>query len=516
MTRAVSKEADAVLAEAIEHHRGGRWPAAADGYRRALGAGLAATGALLEAMAAACWQAERRSEAETRLRQALAMSPDGAMCHRNLGVAAADSGDAGRAVIRHRRAAACKPDNPMIWSAVASAHRDLGDTPSAVVGWRRALILAPSEAATLFDLGVAHQDADRWADAAALYRRSIASDPTRAAVHGNLGVCLSELNRTPDALRAFEAAVGLEPDVFRRRHALHLERLKAGRFADAWAAITDAEAPTLVDITGRSVLLFDTAGFGDVIQFMRYAPMVRDVAREVRLEVPPPLLGLARRMIGADHVVAAGQSRPVHDVALRLLDLPRLFGTTEATIPGRAPYLSADPAAVRAWAPRLHRDRRLVVGFAWAGDPAYPLNRLRSPGLGALLPLLDSDVARFYALQVGAGRDELAHRSIPAAAVDLGNDIDDFDDTAAIVAGLDLVITPCTALAHLAGALGKPTWVMLRHASDWRWMLGREDSPWYPTLRLFRQPAPGDWRAVVARLRDALPEANPHGPARSR
>ena len=509
-------DAGAMLAAAIDHHRNSRWRAAAEDYRRALDAGAPATGQLLEAVAAVSWQGGFQAEAAVRWRQAVALAPDAAMSYRNLGVAAADAGDPEAAVISHLRAAACLGAHPLIWTAVASAYRDCGRLPSATAAWRRALALSPAEADALFDLGVAVQAEDRWLNAVVLYRRSIAVDPGRAATHGNLGVCLSELNRTAEALSAFRVAAELEPSVFRRRHALHLEYLKAGDFGAAWATIADPDMPTLGELGGRSVLLYETAGYGDVIQFMRYAPMVRNIAEKLWLEVPAALLGLARTMVGAENVIAAGQPRPAHDIAFRLLDLPRLFGTTAATVPADGPYLAADSEAVRAWAPRIGRDRRLAVGIAWAGDSSYPLDRLRSPGLDTVRPLLDLDFVRFHALQLGVGRSDLERRPLPAEIFDLGTGVRDFGDTAAIVAGLDLVVTPCTALAHLAGAMGKPTWIMLRYASDWRWMLGRDDSPWYPSVRLFRQPKPGDWPSVIARLSKALLAQSLPGCARLR
>ena len=493
-----------LLADAFDHHRAGRLHAALRGYTDALATGAAPTVPLLEASAAAAWELGRPDEALTRLRQTVAIFPAATMAHRNLGVSAADGGDAAAALRRYMRAIACEPTNQRVWSAVASAQTDLGHRPVAASAWRRVLALDASDPDALYNLGVLAQDGDRWLEAAVVYRRALAMEPRHAAAAGNLGACLSELGRTAEAVAAFQAAVTSEPAVFRRRHALHLEHLKAGSFEAAWAVIADAGSPSVNDLRGRTVLLYDTCGFGDFIQFMRYAPLVRAVARQAWLRVPAALVGLARRAFGPEEVVLAEIDPPAHDVAVRLLDLPRLFGTTEATIPAAGPYLSADPERARQCLPRIDR-RGVAVGFAWAGDPSYPLNRLRSPGLDILRPLLSGiDGVRFHALQVGAGRMDIRGSGLPSSVLDLGADIQDFDHTAAIIDGLDLVISPCTAVAHLSAALGKPTWVMLRHASDWRWMLGRDDSPWYPSLRLFRQRRPGRWDDVIEDLRDAL------------
>ncbi len=499
-----SQASGRLLDDAVDHHRAGRLHAALQGYAEALALGAAPTVPLLEAAAAAAWELGRPGEALMRLRQMVAISPAATMAHRNLGVSAADGGDAAVALRRYTRAIACEPTNHRVWSAVASARTDLGNRSAAASAWRRALTLGASESDALYNLGVLAQDGDRWQEAAAAYRRALAIEPRHAAAAGNLGACLSELGRTAEAIAAFEAAAASEPAVFRRRHALHLEHLKAGSFDAAWAAITDADSPSVDGLRGRTVLLYDTCGYGDFIQFMRYTPLVRAVARQVCLRVPAALVGLARRAFGHAQVVSADADPPAHDIAVRLLDLPRLFGTTGATIPAAGPYLSADPERARQWLPRIDR-RGVAVGFAWAGDSAYPLNHLRSPGLDVLGPLLsDVDGVRFHALQVGAGRVDVRNGGLPSSVLDLGADIHDFDHTAAIVAGLDLVISPCTAVAHLSAALGKPTWVMLRHASDWRWMLDRDDSPWYPSLRLFRQRRPGRWDEVIEDLRDAL------------
>jgi len=198
------------------------------------------------------------------------------------------------------------------------------------------------------------------------------------------------------------------------------------------------------------------------------------------------------------------------DLHCPLLDLPLLFGTRLETIPAAVPYLNVDPArraAWRGWLAENHpRDGTKRVGLVWAGNPSFARDRLRSPGLAPLLPLLELPGVSWFGLQIGAGRRDLDNHEMPGNFTYLGRDLRDFADTAAVMGELDLMITSCTAAAHLSGALGRPTWVMLPAAPDWRWLLGREDSPWYPTARLFRQAAAGDWSAVVARLADALAE----------
>jgi tetratricopeptide (TPR) repeat protein len=497
--------ASALLNQAAAHHRQGRWEAALAAYEQALATGIGPTAPLLETIAAAAWASGRAEEALRRLRQALALGPAQALVHRNLGIAATDDGSIADGVRRQRRAATCDPFSPLVWEGLASAYRDASGLAAAAQSWRRSLVLAPNSATGWYDLGTGEQQAGHWSMAMALLRRALAIEPRHAPTLGNLAVCLSEQNRTEEALSTFEQAVRCDPSSFRRRHALHLERLKAGLFEDAWEAIADTALPAPENLRCRAVLLSGTSGFGDVIQFLRYVPLVAALAKSVALTVPIPLIAVVRRAVGGVPVAGEGLEPPPHEVALRLLDLPNVFRTTATTIP--APLaIAADTARSARWRDRITRGRRPAVGVVWAGDPAYPMDWLRSPGFGPVLPLLASDVAHFHVLQVGSGRAELGTVTLPPGVIDLGGDIGDFDDTAAIVDGLDLVITSCTAAAHLAGSMGRPTWVMLRHASDWRWMLGRSDSPWYPGMRLFRQATPGDWAGVVAEVMAALRE----------
>jgi hypothetical protein len=222
------------------------------------------------------------------------------------------------------------------------------------------------------------------------------------------------------------------------------------------------------------------------------------------LEVPPPLLRLAGSVSGVDALVAAGQPLPRFDIVCPLLSLPRAFATTLETIPAQVPYLAAPSDTLARWRGRLDGPG-LKVGIAWAGSPLHRSNVQRSIDVETLAPLLKLESARWFSLQVGERADDLAR--LPAGLVtDLAPQLADFAESAAAISELDLVITVDTAVAHLAGALGRPCWVMLRFAPDWRWLLEREETPWYPTLRLFRQRARGDWEDVVARVRAALQE----------
>ncbi len=236
---------------------------------------------------------------------------------------------------------------------------------------------------------------------------------------------------------------------------------------------------------------------------MRYAPLVAARGGRVVLEVQPPLARLAAGVKGVAEIVAAGMKLPQFDVHCSLLSLPDRFGTDLATIPAEIPYLTPDPEAVERWRVKLGGGSRLKVGIAWAGNPSHKNDRNRSIAVERLLPMLEIPGIRWFSLQVGEHAGDLARLPIGMVA-DLSDQLGDFSDTAAAVANLDLVIAVDTAVLHLAGALGRPVWAMLTFAPDWRWLLDREDSPWYPSLRLFRQARPGDWDSVLVRMRQLL------------
>jgi hypothetical protein len=334
----------------------------------------------------------------------------------------------------------------------------------------------------------------------------------------NLGNALRDLGRLAEAYPCYERALALRPGFGDARYNLAFAQLLDGDYARGWATYAarwdtrkltghrrSFTAPTWdgADPTGRTILVYAEQGMGDVLQFCRYLPLVRARgARTVLLidGVWQQLAPVLRNLDGVDQLALDVAEVARIDAQCALLDLPHLLGTTLATVPAHIPYLAVDPARH----PPLADTGLPRIGLVWAGNPNFPRDHLRSPRLPALLPLLEVPGLSWFALQMGDGRRDLEGRAMPARFTDLAPSLGDFADTAAVMAELDLVITSCTATAHLAGALGRPTWVLLPAAPDWRWLLAREDSPWYPTVRLFRQPQAGDWAALVERVRDEL------------
>ncbi|TWA83219.1 tetratricopeptide (TPR) repeat protein [Azospirillum brasilense] len=423
---------------------------------------------------------------------------------------------------------------------------------------RRAAALAPGSSAALMMLGSACAARKRWDEAEAAYRAALDLAPGYGAAWGNLGSLLAGQGRFDEALEAFATAerhgfsgpslwaargnallamarpvealadfdrvLDVRPHDAGMRWNRGFVRLLAGDCEGGWPEFDwrrhDARAeppwrrfvqPTWSggDIAGRTILLYAEQGMGDTLQFVRYVPLVAERGARVILEVQQPLMSVLAGLPGVKQLIARGDPLPDFDLECPLMSLPRVFGTKLDDVPAAVPYLRPDPQRAAAWSERLAGGQLaarpgLRVGLVWAGNPRFPGDALRSPRLAGLRPVLDVPGVRVFGLQKGPGREDLEGVGMPASFTDLGPEIADFADTAAIMANLDLVISSCTGPAHLAGALGVPVWVVLPLSPDWRWLLGRDDSPWYPTARLFRQTRVGDWTEVAGRVADAL------------
>jgi hypothetical protein len=256
---------------------------------------------------------------------------------------------------------------------------------------------------------------------------------------------------------------------------------------------------------GRTILLDAEQGFGDAIQFLRYAPLVAERGGRVVVRCAPELATLFASTEGVAAVVRRGEALPAFDAVCPLPSLPRVFGTTLENVPARVPYLVPDPGKAAHWRDRLAGiPGECKVGLVWASQSSHRTAGAKSISLAALAPIGEVPGARFYSLQKGEAAREAQRPPAGMRITDLAGELRDFSDTAAVLAALDLVISVDTAVAHLAGAMARPTWTLLKFAPDWRWLLGREDCPWYPTMRLFRQAKRDDWQAPVAGLADAL------------
>jgi Flp pilus assembly protein TadD len=428
-----------------------------------------------------------------------------------------------------RTALARSPARADAWTLLGILHQRQGDAVAAEQAYREALRLRPAYADAWTNLGNLLRDRDDRRGALLAFQQAMHGAPGTPAPLYNQGVALERFGDCGGARAAFEAAVQADPRHLDARWNLALALLREGRFDEGFRAYEcrfargepgprpcaqpawDGSEPA-----GRTILVWAEQGYGDMLQFLRFVPELARRGARVVLEVPPALARLATTVDGVDAVCVRGTAPPSFDAHVALMSLPFALRVGPDAPALRAPYLRTDEAAVAGWRERL-RGRpgtgagEVRAGLAWAGNPAARNAHERAPGLAAVLPLLGLPGLRWFSLQKGAGDAIAAHAD---RITDLDAQLGDFADTAAAIEALDLVVTCDTAVAHLAGALGKPTFVLLAHARDWRHGLAEDSTPWYPSMRLFRQPAPGDWGAVVAALAQALASTSlAHAPA---
>jgi hypothetical protein len=438
--------------------------------------------------------AGRLREAEQLYRQVLTRRPDHLDALIRLGVIAHQAGDYEMALELIRRTLAVYPNS-------SDAHNNLGNT--------------------LREMG-------RLDEAIAAYQKALALKADFPEAHNNLGNALRDNAQLHEAVAAYRQAIRLRPSYHKARFNLSLALLALGDFDAGWEEFEsrwkcrDFVSPRRnlpqphwdgSPLAGRALLIHAEQGFGDAIQFSRYLPLVlqrnADQGGKIIFESPPELHSLFKTLpqmtARTCQIIPRGEPLPSFDLICPLLSLPRIFKTTSASIPSQVPYLAPDPMLVEFWRQKFDASASgLKVGLAWAGNPAHRNDSSRSLSLDCLSPLAQVPGVQFYSLQ----KNPTASRAKPAPPalnlIDWTDQLGDFSDTAALVDHLDLIITADTAVAHLGGALARPTWVLLSFAPDWRWMQQRDDSPWYPSMRLFRQPASGDWDSVIKRVTAAL------------
>ena len=449
----------------------------------------------------------RPAEAEAALRSALALAPRAVDVQANLGACLLRQGRHAEAADALRAALALDPAHEPALACLALVREALGDPAGAETCHRAALALRPERAATLTNLGNLLRVQGRLDEAEDLLRRAVALRPKDADAWHNLAAALAAQGRLAagEAEWCCRRALSLDPGHAEARYTLGTVQLLGGRMPEGFAGLEwrwrrrGFVAPRAFDLprwdgsplAGRTLLLHAEQGFGDTIQMLRFVPALADEGPVV-LEVPAPLRALARGIDPRVRVLAAGESPPAADIECPLPSLPHALALTLARIPEDVPYLRADPALAAAWAARLAALPGPRVGIAWAGNRAYAADACRSLPPGLLAPLGRVQGVSFVSLQPGEP---------PPDGVTLHDwtaDLASFADTAALIAGLDLVIAVDTAVAHLAGALGRPVWLLNRFDTDWRWLREGDGCPWYPTLRQIRQRRPGDWRPVVA------------------
>ncbi len=456
-------------------------------------------------------------EAVASYHQALRLQPDLAEAHCNLGVALVEQGKLAEAVASYHQALRLKPHYAEAHSNLGMALADQGKLEEAVASYQQALRLQPDLAEAHCNLGVALVEQGKLTEAVASYQQALRLKPDYVEAHSNLGVALAEQGKLTEAVACYQQALPLNPDYAPAHMNLAQVWFLWGDFERGWPEYEwrwkhrgfspPSFGQPLWDgssLQGQTILLFAEQGLGDTLQFIRYAPRVQQHGATVIVQCQAPLLRLLGTCAGIDRLVHAVTALPPFDVQAPLLSLPRIFRTTLTTIPADIPYLRADPESRAHWQQRLNGVRGYKVGIAWQGNPDHKRDRRRSVPLLAFAPLAGVPGVRLVSLQKGPGCEQLPDPADRLGVLDLTDGLEDFADTAAVMSHLDLVITVDTAVAHLAGALGIPVWLALPLVPDWRWLLEREDSPWYPSMRLFRQSVHGDWAGVFERLTAAL------------
>jgi len=465
-------------------------------------------------------QAGRLAQAEQIYRQVLAKDPKNADALHFLGVIAAQGGRHDVAVDLIGRAAGLKPLDPDVFYNLGKALRAVGRLEESIAAYRRAVVLDPGSSEVRNNLGIALEADGQLDEAVNVFRQAAALQPSTPEAHNNLGSALRAAGKLDDAISAYRRAIAMRAGYADAHTNLALALLARGDFLAGWAkyewrwqcresAASRREfAQPLWDgrpLAGATLLLWAEQGFGDAVQFIRYLPLVAQRGGRIIIECREELRRLLQSTDGGCTVVTAGRPLPAFDLHCPLMSLPRIFGTRLETIPRQVPYLHADVAMATRWRERLAIDAGpLEVGLAWAGSKTNTKDRDRSMALSALAPLARVPNVRFHSLQKTEDASLLANAPAGLKLTDWTQELKDFADTAALISNLDLVISVDTAVAHLAGAMGKMTWVLLSSAPHWCWLVDREDSPWYPTARLFRQAGRGDWQSVVERVASAL------------
>jgi tetratricopeptide (TPR) repeat protein len=530
-----SRQPQALLSSALGHHKAGRLGEAERLYRQLLAAEPRHADAT-HLLGVAAYQSERPHLACELISRAITLKPMEATYHCNLGLAQNALGLAAQAITSFRRAIEMRPNYKEACNSLGNALASMDLLEDAAAAYRRAIDLDPAWPDPQFNLGITLKEQGELEEAADCYRRAIELRPRYQEAYYNLGNAFRDLRRLEEAVEAYRAAIALRPDFPDAHHNAALALLALGDLPAGWAeyewrwktpqmsaGVRQFAKPLWRGeaLEGRTLLIHAEQGFGDTVQFCRFTRLAEARGARVILEVQPALIRLLVGLKGAAEVVAQGQDLPEFDLHCPMLSVPLALGTTMETIPAEPSYLKPDPALVAAWRVRMEHARsaeggaapapdrfdlvpsgsgaRTRIGLVWAGKPSNLSDARRSIAPERMAPLFRLPGLSFFSLQKDGPRAPSEF-----AMTDLMREAEDFADTAALIANLDLVISVDTAVAHLAAATGKPVWLLDRFDACWRWLTGRRDSPWYPGLKIYRQKRPGDWDTVLTEVADDL------------
>lgn len=516
----IPSEAEVLNERGIAEARRGRLQAAIELYRQALAITPDFSDAINN-LGIALAQLGRASEAVEMFGRAIAVRPSYAEAHNNLGIALAQLRRFEDARGSFETALALKPD-------YAEAHNNLGNVlrslklhDLALEHYDRAVANKPDYAEAYSNRGNTLTDLDRAAEAVESFQASLRLNPSNAEAYNNLGTAHARLEDLDQAIECYSKAAGLRKDYADAYFNRSVIRLQKGDFANGWAEYewrwwTNGLKPRTYSappwngesLRGKTILVYTEQGAGDSFQFIRFIPLLKRLGAEVVLECATDFSRILATCPGVDQIVPPGGLPARFDYHCAMLSLPRLLSASLESIPREVPYLKPDPQLAEAWRVRFGAEPGLKVGIHWQGNPQYKGDRWRSIPLEKFAPLAKIPGVRLVSLQKNHGIDQIDAQRSRFEFAEIGRDLDQetgaFVETAAVLANLDLLITSDTAIAHLAGALNAPVWMPLSRICDWRWLEEREDSPWYPSMRIFRQKTVGDWDEVFSRIAHEL------------
>jgi Flp pilus assembly protein TadD len=464
----------------------------------------------------------RPAEATEHYQQTLRLRPHYVEALRNFGILLSSQKQYDQAVGHLWHAVKLCPDDIQTLYTLGTTLLSARRSEEAIPALRQAVRLSPTDVTLHNQLGLVFFDAGRFAEAEETFLNTLRIDPRFASAHNNLGSLCKAMGRVQEALGCFELALALEPDSAKIKWNRALTLLADGDYEHGWEEYEwrwkrpetpPKKFPVLLwngePLQDRRILLHAEQGLGDTIQFIRYANLVKQLGVHVLFECPAPLAGVLKKAPGVDQMIIEGQPIPPFDCHAPLLGLPRLLKTTLANVPATVPYITPEPDRVAQWRDRLKtmtKPGELLIGVVWQGNPHHQWDHFRSLPLICYEPLGRIPGVKLVSLQRGPGIEQIeVFQKLTGNMLAVPSDgqqttPEHLSDTVAIMMNLDLIITVDTAPAHLAGALGKKVWVAMSFVADWRWMVDRADSPWYPTMRLFRQKTHGDWDELMVRI----------------
>jgi len=461
---------------------------------------------------------------EGKLRQAanicleiLEIQPDNSKVTHFLGIICYRLNNYDLAIECFKKTVQLNPNFTEAYNNLGTSLQEKGQFDEAISFHQKAIQLNPNFTEAYNNLGTSLQEKGQFDEAISFYQKATQLDPNFSDAYTNMGKAFQEQGQIDKALLCYQKAVQLSPSNADAHWNMAYASLLLGNFKQGWkeyewrfrttkkiSLCRNFQQPLWdgANIRGLTILLYNEQGFGDNIQFIRYAPLVAQRGAKVIVESQKELMSLIINVEGIQQVVVQGGELPEFDIHCPLLSLPLVFDTTLENIPSKVPYIRVDSVLVKKWQDKIANNiPKFKIGLVWAGNPKF---RFKSCSLGFFSPLAKLDNVVFYSLQKGEAAEQARNPPQGFKLVDYTEEINDFSDTAAFIEELDLIISVDTAVAHLAGALGKPVWTLIPFAPDWRWLLNREDSPWYPTMRLFRQTCQGDWESVKILIENEL------------